>query len=202
MEFKLKLAIDMDETIADTVLVQRRWLEDRYGYSWLEAKVLSSSLRELVSSEHMAALEAEMHNGEFFRNIPVMEGSQLAIERLSAQYDVYITSAAMEFPSSLPAKYGWLREHFPFINPLNFVFCGSKSIVNADIMIDDSPRHFEHFQGQGVLFSAPHNLREKRYPRLAHWGEAGALIELILNPLSPPVDQNVSHSSGRIELLG
>jgi len=36
-------------------------------------------------------------------------------------------------------------------------------------LIDDSPRHFARFSGQGYLYTAPHNLNENRYPRLNDW---------------------------------
>lgn len=183
----LTLAIDMDETIANTLLVQRRWLEERFGYSWQETHGMATALYESVSPDHMDALTTEMDNGVFFRDIPLIEGCQAAIERLNLRYDVYITSAAMEFPSSLRAKYEWLLENFPFINPLRFVFCGSKNIINADVMIDDSPRHFEHFRGRGIVFSAPHNRLEKRYPRLTFWDEAEALVGSVAESLMEPL---------------
>lgn len=44
-----------------------------------------------------------------------------------------------------------------------------KSIIAADFLIDDNARHFERFSGQGLLFSAPHNVFETRYPRLNSW---------------------------------
>jgi 5'(3')-deoxyribonucleotidase len=45
------------------------------------------------------------------------------------------------------------------------------SIIAADILVDDNARHFERFLGQGLLFSAPHNLSEARYPRLNDWND-------------------------------
>lgn len=77
----------------------------------------------------------------------------------------------MEHPNSFTAKYEWLKEHFPFLSDLNFVFCGNKSIINADYLIDDSPRHFKDFKGQGVLFSAPHNKYKTDYVRVNNWEE-------------------------------
>ena len=51
------------------------------------------------------------------------------------------------------------------------MFCGDKAIVDADYLIDDRPRHFARFKGQALLFSAPHNAGETRYPRVASWKE-------------------------------
>ena len=73
----------------------------------------------------------------------------------------------MDVPLSFDAKYRWLRRHFPFIPPSHLVFCGDKSIIDADYLIDDRARHFARFKGRPVLFSAPHNAAEARYPRVS-----------------------------------
>ena len=79
----------------------------------------------------------------FFRDLAVMKDSQEVIKELSEYYEIFITTAAMEFPTSFTAKYEWLKEHFSFLNDMNFVFCGDKSIINADYLIDDNVRHFK-----------------------------------------------------------
>jgi 5'(3')-deoxyribonucleotidase len=82
---------------------------------------------------------------------------------------VFIVTAAMDVPLSFEAKYRWCRRHFPFIPVSHLVFCGDKGVVDADYLIDDQPRHFARFKGTPLLFSAPHNARETRYPRVASW---------------------------------
>jgi 5'(3')-deoxyribonucleotidase len=60
------------------------------------------------------------------------------------------------------------------------VFCGSKKIVKADIMIDDHFKNLDHFEGETFLFSQPHNKlnNEHRHRRVSSWNE----IEKILLP--------------------
>ncbi|MEI5908229.1 5'-3'-deoxyribonucleotidase [Bacillus spongiae] len=164
------IAIDMDEVIAD---FQKKHL-DLYNQEYNEALTLEDlqgtrlwNVRPHLKSEILAYVD----NPGFFRDLEVMEGSQEVIKELSNYYEIFITTAAMEHPSSFSAKYEWLKEHFPFLSDLNFVFCGKKSIINADYLIDDSPRHFEHFKGQGILFSAPHNLKSTSYIRVNNWQE-------------------------------
>jgi 5'(3')-deoxyribonucleotidase len=77
----------------------------------------------------------------------------------------------MDVPCSFDAKYRWLQRHFPFIPSSQIVFCGDKTIVDADYLIDDRPRHFAKFKGQALLFSAPHNAGETGYTRVASWQE-------------------------------
>jgi 5'(3')-deoxyribonucleotidase len=52
---------------------------------------------------------------------------------------------------------------------MNFIFCGKKNVVQADYLIDDSSRHFEGFVGQGLLFSAAHNMEEAAAVRMNDW---------------------------------
>ena len=69
-----------------------------------------------------------------------MPHAQRVLERLQSRYEIFIASAAMEVPSSFAAKYELLAEHFPFIPTSHIVFCGDKSILRADYLIDDNPR--------------------------------------------------------------
>ena len=60
---------------------------------------------------------------------------------------------------------------FPFLTWHQIVFCGSKKILNADYLVDDNPINFEGFVGQGLLYTAHHNLNETRFPRVNNWAE-------------------------------
>jgi 5'(3')-deoxyribonucleotidase len=64
-----------------------------------------------------------------------------------------------------------VSRHFPFIAPSRIVFCGDKSIIDADYLIDDQPRHFARFKGRALLFSAPHNAADTRYERVGSWAD-------------------------------
>ena len=82
----------------------------------------------------------------------------------------------MEFPLSFTAKFQWLKQHFPFISPMNIVFYGSKNILNADYLIDDNSRHFHAFCREGILSTAPHNIHVEGYKRVNNWQEVGDLF--------------------------
>src|SRR5262245_64561198 len=112
-----------------------------------------------------------MYEVRFSAHLPVVEASQLLVLELPEMHEVFIATAAMEYPGSFAAKFQWLGRHFPFIPPSRIVFCGDKSILSADYLIDDNDRHFHHFRGQGVLFTAPHNLNVTGYPRVNGWVE-------------------------------
>ena len=171
-----RIAIDMDEVIADLNAARARWLAGTFGYVWSQADLTGASLRALAADEHNRAWEEMLHGGAFFDTLEVMPGSQEALAMLAERFEIFIASAAMEFPASCGPKYAWLRRHFPFIPPLNIVFCGDKSVIAADFLVDDSVRHFARFRGQGVLFSAPHNLSIDWPLRVTGWEEASRVL--------------------------
>lgn len=166
-----RIAIDMDEVIADTLTTHVEWYnrdyQDQLKVSDLEGITL---LRARPGGK--AAIESYYEREDFFRNIKVMEHSQEVLRELSEHYEIYITTAAMEVPASFRAKYEWLLEHFSFLNEMNFVFCGDKSIIRADYMVDDNVKQLRAFKGQGILFTAPRNVNETGYVRVNNWLEA------------------------------
>ncbi len=162
----------MDETIADTLSRHLAWYNRQFGASLGKEDVVGKEVHEAVPAECREAVRNYPHHPDFFRDLDVMPGAREVMERLTDEFEVFIASAAMEYPESFEAKHTWLRRHFPFVPSLNYVFCGDKSILAADTMIDDSPRHFDRFPGEKILFSAPHNRNETRYKRVETWLEA------------------------------
>ena len=85
---------------------------------------------------------------------------------------------ATEFPVSLTDKQLWLNDHFPFIKWKQVIFCGNKSLIKADIMIDDHFKNLDNFEGETVLFLQPHNLNASyhRHNKVSSWVEIEKLF--------------------------
>jgi len=122
-----------------------------------------------------AFLDAE----DFFEDLPLMPGSQSVLKDLAQRFEVFIATAAMSVPNSFSAKYRWLQRHFPFIPPTHYVFCGNKNILRADYLIDDLPRNLLRFDGQGLLFTAPHNFAVTGFTRVNNWQEVAEYFAAI-----------------------
>jgi 5'(3')-deoxyribonucleotidase len=167
-----RIAVDMDDVLADTHGAEVAWLTTRRGAP-VEATL---PLDQAASAEERAALEEVMREGRFFADLAVMPDSQRVLRALAEQYETFIATAAMEYPGSFAWKFAWLERHFPFIPPSRVVFCGDKSVVQADYLVDDHPRHFSRFRGQGVVYSAPHNAHVQAYPRVNDWREVERLF--------------------------
>jgi 5'(3')-deoxyribonucleotidase len=171
-----RIAVDMDEVLADALSEHLVRYNRDHGEAITKADVQGKWLWDIVSVDRHERLEGYLRSEDFFEDLPVLEDSQAVLARLIQHYEIFIATAAMEFPNSFGAKYRWLRRHFPFIPPANFVFCGDKSILNADYLIDDTHRHFERFKGKGILFSAPHNVAVTGYHRVSSWKEVEAFF--------------------------
>lgn len=151
-----RIAIEMDEVIID-----------------LNHKLTAPQAAQPVAQPPRAALFEEIEEiiGEetFYAGLPALPDAQRVIERLSQQYEIFITTAAVEFPRSLTAKLEWLKANFPYISPMNIICCSSKGILNADYLIDADAKHFAQFAGEGILFTTAQNQQETGYTRVENW---------------------------------
>ena len=171
-----RIAIDMDEVLADTFTKQLNWLETFRNIKIDRNSCHGKPLKATTTLEDYEALYRAMKQPDFFADIPVMSGAKEVMKQLAVHHELYIVTAAMEFPFSFNAKFNWLAEHFPYIRAEQIVFCGDKSIIHADYMLDDSPIHLSKFIGKQLLFSASHNLNEQRFKRMLHWEDVSTLL--------------------------
>ncbi|TLV00828.1 5' nucleotidase, NT5C type [Dyadobacter luticola] len=169
------IAVDMDNVIAD---IETNWIglyNAEFGVR-IRKEDLRGKPEDDAFPDPLAARSLIFKPG-FFRNAPVIPGAQEALIKLQQNFDVFIVSAAMEFPNSLPEKYEWLAEHFPSIHWKNIVFCGDKRVINTDYLIDDHLKNLDFCQGTPILFTAGHNVNVDRHTRVNNWQEALALLE-------------------------
>jgi len=163
------IAVDMDEVIADALGEHLL----RYNQEFAEAITINDLhgrwIWDYVPQERQKRLEDYMRSEDFFAVLDVMPESQRVLERLQNQYDIFIASAAMEVPTSFNAKFEWLKRNFPFIPSSHVVFCGDKSILRADYLIDDNPRQLRLFRGEGILFGSPANAFVTGFRRVENW---------------------------------
>ena len=152
----------------------------RYNHDY-QGSVTKEDLRgkwiwDVVATEHHSRLSEYLHSDDFFDVLDVMPDSQRVLEELQRHYEVFIATAAMEVPTSFNGKFRWLGKYFPFIPTSHIVFCGDKSILLADYLIDDNPRQLKRFSGEGILYDAPHNEAVKGYRRVRNWCEIEELF--------------------------
>lgn len=164
-----RIAIDMDDVIADAFKGQAEWLEKTFSQS----PDVPDGLKffDVLSPEQGLQLELMLQSGEFFADLDPLAGAIETLRSLTQKHDVFIATAAMTYPNSCGPKFAWIEKYLPFFDPLNIVFCGDKSIISADYLIDDHSYNFDAFAGQGILFSASHNRHDQWPLRVNNWDE-------------------------------
>ena len=171
-----RIGIDMDEVIADTLGEVITRYNREYETAHSKSDLVGKRFWETIPAEHRKKMAEVFVDGSLFEDLPLFEHSQQVIEELTGRYEVFIATAAMEVPSSFNAKFRWLARHFPFIKPSHIVFCGDKSVLAVDYLIDDNVRQFERLGGEGIVFTAPHNVHETRFRRVSDWLEVRAMF--------------------------
>lgn len=175
----IRIAVDMDEVLADYFGEQVARYQLWSGLVVDIAATEGKRLRECVPEAHRAYVSSIPRTPGFFAGLKMIQGSCEALETLALYSEVYIVSAATEYPNSLREKFDWLAENFPFIDWKHIVLCGDKSIINAEYMIDDNIHHLRRFGGEKILFDSPHNrhLRDDVH-RVSSWQEVLAFFRV------------------------
>ena len=168
-----RLAVDMDGVLADVYEQFFRYDERDFGKR--------KPLKEVIGVEERKAfphINEYVHVKGFFRTAPIVKDSVEVLKELNKNFELFIVSAAMEFPQSLSEKLEWLNEHFSFLSWQQIVFCGSKTIVDADIMIDDHFKNLDLFKGTTILFTQPHNQLKNagQHKRTDSWQEIASIL--------------------------
>ena len=164
-----RICVDMDEVMADTLAEHLRRYNQTFDEAVTPQDLAGKGLFEITPVDRRQQLRAFLDAEDFFEDLALMPGAQDVLQQLSARFDIFIATQAMAVPNSLGSKYRWLQRHFPFIPPTQYIFCGDKSILRADYLIDDLPKNLLRFQGQGLLYTAPHNLTATGFLRVDNW---------------------------------
>jgi len=163
-----RILVDMDGVLAD---VYSRFYEIHEKETGVRLSV--ADVTGKLEAEAFPLQRKWVSAPGFFRSVPVMEGSVEGLQKINENYEVIVVSMATEFPNSLSDKQIWMHDNFPFISWNQLVFCGNKNIISADIMIDDHPKNLDHFKGETIIFSQPHNIyiSNPKHKRVKSWYE-------------------------------
>ena len=167
----VRIAVDMDGVIANYVKKQFAFYRQLTGFTLSPEELNGQKLRHYVPVDIGNKIIDHMQEESFFLDLEVISNSQQVLKELQKEHEIYIATAAVEFPLSFNAKYQWLKKHFSFIPDTHIVFCGDKSVIHTDYLIDDQPYNLQAFKGKGILFSAYHNLDNNEFERVNDWEE-------------------------------
>lgn len=163
-----RILVDMDGVLADVYARFTELYEEETGLRKTPLELVG-----LKEGEAYPEVYRWVGTPGFFRSLPVIHDSQRVLKLLNEAYEIVIVSMATEFPESLTEKQLWINEHFPFISWKQVVFCGNKSLIPADFMIDDHLKNLDNFNGTTVMYTQPHNLdnNDPRHLKVSSWAD-------------------------------
>ena len=171
---KKTIAIDMDGVLADIDAQLIDHYNKVYGTTLSKESIKGLTSEDAFNGRDL--LYEVLNTENFFRTLPVMPDAVESLLELQENFEIFIVSAATEFPISLAEKMAWLAEHFPFIKWDNIILCGSKRIINTDFMIDDHCKNLDYCMGKPIMFTAFHNVNQNHHLRVNNWKEAVAVL--------------------------
>lgn len=165
------LSVDMDEVITDTAKKLKDYYSRDFEFLFNDEDLHGKDLNQVVPKKNFSQFREYMNVPGFCDDLELMPDAGRVMKKLNDKYELFIVSAALEFPNSLIDKFNWIEKNLPFISWKQICFCGTKSLIQTDIMIDDRTRNFSHFKGRKILYTCHHNILEKDYERVSNWKE-------------------------------
>ncbi len=161
----------MDDVLADTYGKHIELYNKEHQQELSLAHIESGEVWQNVPEIHQESILQHAHKKGFFRDLKPIKDAVQVMEALYNKHEVYIATAATQFPDSLKEKSDWLDQYMPFITWEHRIMCGHKFILRGDLLIDDRAYNLEKFEGDTLLFNSPHNVGETRYTRVFSWLE-------------------------------
>jgi len=167
----MTIFIDMDEVIADTYKAHIQIYNQQFNETLTLEDCWGKEVWKAVPEERQSSVKKHAYAKGFFVDLKPIQDSQEVLKELHKKHEVYIASAAMQFPNSLFEKSEWLDKYFPFIEWQNRILCGNKHILKGDVLIDDRAYNLEKFNGRTLLYTSGHNIHTNHIERVSTWEE-------------------------------
>lgn len=167
----MTIFVDMDDVLADTYGKHIELYNKEHKQELSLAHIESGEVWHNVPEMHQESILQHAYQEGFFRNLEPIKDAIQVMEALYNKHEVYIATAATQFPNSLKEKSDWLDQYMPFITWEHRIMCGHKFILKGDLLIDDRTYNLEKFDGDTLLFNSPHNINDTGYTRVSSWLE-------------------------------
>lgn len=165
------LLIDQDDVLAEYIKGVVESFNEKYQTNYSTEDCVCWDLVSVFGEEILEI----MHQPKLFRQLePVTEAIE-TFKRLyeSDLFEMYIVTAA--HPSSVEAKYEWIKQYMPFFPQSHMIISSVKYMIKGDYLLDDGMHNIVAFKEAGgtpVIFDRPHNQTAcSSYARVRSWKE-------------------------------
>lgn len=174
MNKKLIIAVDVDDTVANLI---DAWLEiynDEHGDNLREHEITDWDISKFA--KHGKNIYDYLKNPSLYDNVFPIKDSLNGINsiRKMGHRVIYVTASTIEQSGR---KYQWLRD-FGFVDSeYDYIEAKDKSLICADILIDDGMHNIQSFRKVGILMNKSWNKKYDYKPRCNNWKEVVEYIK-------------------------
>lgn len=153
----------MDEVLADWVGAILERFNAVEGTSFGREDVNMWRMEDTLGPRSNYFIDMTMRDTHFYSSLRPIPGAVEGVRSLIADgHDVVIvTSVPMSAPIAFDGKVHWLREHIPEFPLANFVAAKRKSLIDADVLVDDGDHNIvdwlRHTGGCALVWDARWN---------------------------------------------
>jgi len=154
------IAMDVDGVVAALDTNWMAWYNRIYNDNVQASDITDWDVHKFVKPECGHKIYEFLKNPSLYDDVLPYPGASSSIAILKSQGHriVYATTSPIE---SFGRKFLWLKQ-YGFITDLKDYFeTNDKSLVRADILVDDRPKNLETFVGKKVLYAQKWNATEK-----------------------------------------
>lgn len=157
----MKIALDIDGVLADQVGAVLKRIEREYGQKYFKSEV-NQAHWSFGGRDIWVEISKLLTDSEYVLAVPVIEGSQTAIQQLGSQ-DLCVVTARR--PETEKATKQWLRKHFPSLTEYYHARTGTKHTIPSNVLIDDFDLNIVEFvksdpNRRGILFKQPWSIND------------------------------------------
>ena len=152
--YKRTVAVDCDDVILNLI---ESWLSSynrKFDDNLKEESITEWKISDFVKPEAKSAIYDFVHKPRVFSKAKPVEGALEAVNYMREHNSriIYVTAN-----DPMNVKFGWLKDHGFIEDKDDLVVASDKSLIIADMIIDDNFDNVHYFNGLGMLFTKPWN---------------------------------------------
>jgi 5'-nucleotidase len=152
------VAVDVDGVIADLQSeLLLRYNED-YNDSLKLEDITAWDFVNFVKPECGANVYRYFDAPDLYDYVSPLEGAVRGVTLLQMNHRVVFVTTATD--GSAGAKKRWLKDFDLLTDDKNYVECQDKSLILADVLIDDGVHNLRGFKGDRIIYNQPWNAGE------------------------------------------
>lgn len=177
---KLRILVDMDDTIEDLLHAWLGYLNERYGLQVEESEVRDWQFDLAYPSLSKRQVYSVLLEDDLWRRVvPLPQAVEYMRKLIDDGHEIYIVTSS-NYQTLKTKMDEVLFRYFPFIDWSHVIVTSNKQMVRGDVLVDDAPHNLVGGEYMKILMNAPHNVEfnadEHGIIRVSAWAEVYNII--------------------------